>query len=126
MKSAGRLPSEGSVREAVILGVWLRHQEIEANKVSVMANGLVSGITGNAKSTAEAFRAVIEGMFPFMLKTKGLEDKELIDKMKQEVDKGKLYFSPVVTKPLRNMMKKFDIPDEFKQKLQARARKKTE
>ncbi len=91
-----------------------------------MANGLVSGITGNAKSTAEAFRAVIEGMFPFMEKTKGVEDAELKKKLSEEVEKGKLFFSPVVMKPLNSAMKKFDIPDEFKQRLQARARKKTE
>lgn len=91
-----------------------------------MANGLVSGLTGTAKSTADAFKAVIEGMFPFMQKTKGVEDKELTEKMQKEIAKGPLYFSPVVMKPLRSAMKKFEIPDEFKQRLQARARKKAE
>lgn len=89
-----------------------------------MANGLVSPLTGNAKSTSEAFRSVIEGMFPFMEKTKGVEDKKLLEKMQEEVAKGPLHFSPVIMKPLRSAMKKFEVSDEFKEKLQKRARRR--
>lgn len=124
-KNAGRLPPEGSIREAIFLGVWLRHQEIEANKIRVMAQGFADSVGGSSvKGTAEAFRAVMEGMFPFVGKVKESSDKELLKKMSEEVDKGPLFFSPVVMKSLRNAVSKVTVSDDFKQKLQGRIKKR--
>jgi hypothetical protein len=107
------------------MGVWLRHQEIEANKIRVLAQGFSDSVVGTStKATAEAFRAVMEGMFPFIGKVKETGDKQLIDKMTQEVGKGPLFFSPIVMKPLRSAVQKVTVDDDFKQKLQKRVKRR--
>lgn len=63
-------------------------------------------------------------MFPYLEKTKGMEDRQLIDKMSEEVAKGPMFFSTVVMKPLRSAVNNIKVSDEFKTKLQARARRK--
>lgn len=61
-------------------------------------------------------------MFPFAEKTKSAEEQELLDKMHAEITKGPLYFSPVVMKSLKKAVKNVAISDDFKKKLQMRAR----
>lgn len=91
----------------------------------MMANGLLSSLTKESKGTSDAFKAVLEGMFPFMEKNKGLEDQKLKELMEAEVAKGPLHFSPVVMKPLRAAMKKFEISDDFKERLSHRVKRRT-
>ena len=107
------------------MGVWLRHQEIEANKIRVLAQGFSDSVVGTStKGTADAFRAVMEGMFPFMGRVRETGDKQLIDKMNQEVGKGPLFFSPVVMKSLRTAVQKVTVADDFKQRLKQRTKKR--
>ena len=84
----------------------------------VLAQGFSDVITGNTQKTADAFKAVLIGMFPFAEKTKSTEDKDLLDKMQNEISKGPLYFSPVVMKSLKKAVKNIAVPDDFKTKLQ--------
>ena len=89
-----------------------------------MAHGFISGLSKEPKGTVEAYRSVIEGIFPFLEKTKGLEDKKLAELMRKEIEKGPLFFSPVVTRPMRHAAKKYEVSDEFKRKLQNKARRR--
>ncbi len=90
----------------------------------VLATGVSSIVAGNSKETVEAFQKVIEGMFPYAGKLKDKTDADLISKMTQEVGKGNLFFSPVVTRTLRSVVQKVSVPDDFKQKLQNRIKKR--
>lgn len=63
-------------------------------------------------------------MFPFIGKAKDDGDRQLIEKMQQEVRKGPLFFSPVVMNSLRNAVKKVTVADDFKQKLKQRIKKR--
>jgi hypothetical protein len=83
---------------------------------------LIAGTS--SKATAEAFKAVLEVMFPFIGKAKDDGDRQLIEKMQQEVRKGPLFFSPVVMNSLRNAVKKVTVADDFKQKLKQRIKKR--
>ena len=87
-KSSGRPSCRWVYSRSTSFGVWLRHQEIEANKVSMMANGLLSSLTKESKGTSDAFKAVLEGMFPFMEKNKGLEDQKLKELMKPKLPRA--------------------------------------
>lgn len=63
-------------------------------------------------------------MFPYAGKMKDKTDADLIDKMTTEVGKGSLFFSPIVMKPLKSVVQKVAVPDDFKQKLQSRIKKR--
>lgn len=59
-----------------------------------------------------------------MGKAKDAGDKQLIEKMQQEVGKGPLFFSPVVMKSLRTAVQRVTVADDFKQKLKQRIKKR--
>lgn len=84
----------------------------------------MSQLAGNSKPTADAYRSVLEGMYPFMEKTKGIEDKDLKEKMQAEVAKGPIYFTPIENKTQKAPQQKVELPEDFKKKLQNRTRKK--
>jgi hypothetical protein len=90
----------------------------------VVATGISSIVSGNSKETVDAFNKVIEGMFPYAGKLKDKTDADLIGKMTQEVGKGNLFFSPIVTKTLRTVVQKVGVSDDFKQKLQNRIKQR--
>jgi hypothetical protein len=96
------LPPAGSLREALLRTVWLRRQEIEANKVKVLAQGMSDQLVGNNKATIEAYQHFLESAFPFLEKHRKLSDDEMVKRLQEEVQKGPLHFSPVVMKPLRD------------------------
>lgn len=90
----------------------------------VFAQGFSDTVSGNTKGTVDAFKSVIAGMFPYAGKLKDKTDADLINKMTTEVEKGSLFFSPIVMKPLRSVVQKVSVPDDFKKKLQGRIKKR--
>lgn len=119
-QNQGRLPPEGSIREAIITAVWLRRQEIEVNKVRVFAQGfadLVTAMQGSAEPTQKVFKAFVQSMFPFMEMVKGKDDKDLIETMKREIAKGPLEFTPRQTKLKRPQAKTVEVAEDFKRRL---------
>lgn len=81
-------------------------------------------IAGNNGNSAKSFEAFYESLFPFTAKDKDEEDRKLKEAMKREVTKGPLFFSPVTRQPLRQAATNFKLPDDFRVKLQQKARAK--
>jgi len=108
----------------LLLTVWLRRQEMEVNKVRTlylaMAEGTVA-TNGEVKSSSEAYKAFVDSAFPFAAKSRAHTDKQMVEVMKKETQKGPIQFSPVVTSnPLAKAVKTMQVPDDFKKKLQDR------
>lgn len=105
--SSGRLPSDGSIREALFLSVWLRRQEIEAAKVQLFAQSVVDTIVGkDAVGTTKAFKNVMQLMFPHLQDVTSQRDVDLKKVMESEAAKGKIIFSPITSKGLRPTVQK--------------------
>jgi hypothetical protein len=93
-----RLPPAGSLKEALLLTVWLRRQEAEAQVVKVLAT---AGMTpDNATSVGGAFKEYWGVKFPFAAKVSKMKDREMTEMMKREIAQGPLRFTP--TTPLRD------------------------
>lgn len=118
------LPPAGSIREALFLTVWLKRQEIEVRRLQVLASGFGDLLVGTStKTTAEAYRLFIDAIFPFAAKTRTDSDQKMVQMMRQEAQKGPITFSPINTpNPLQRVAKQMTLPDEFRKKLQMKAR----
>lgn len=115
--SSGRLPSDGSIREALFLSVWLRRQEIEAAKVQLFAQGIVDTIVGkDAVGTTKAFKSVMQLMFPQLKEATSQRDVDLKKIMETEAEKGKIMFSPITSRSLRPTVQKVNVPENLLQK----------
>lgn len=114
----------GSLRESLFLTVWLKRQEIEVMKQQVIASGFGDLLMGQStKTTAEAYKKFIDAIFPFAAKTRSNTDEKMVQAMRQEAAKGPITFSPINTpNPLQKAARQMRLPDEFRQKLQTRAR----
>lgn len=72
----------------------------------------------SSKHVVEAYKAFVDVAFPFAVKTRGDGDKELIEKMKKEADKGPITFKPIdAPTPFQRAAKQMRLPDGFRQKL---------
>lgn len=88
-----------------------------------MAVVALTGNAENSKAISDAYKQFIDATFPFATKTKAQSDQQLVDMMKKEAAKGVIKFSPIQTpNPLMKTAAKLRLPDEFRQKLQERAK----
>lgn len=101
------------MREALFLHVWLRRQEIEVNKIKVLAQGFASG----AEHVSASFKEFINSVFPFQKGSQKVEDKKLLEAMRKEVARGPLTFTPVETNMLKQRAATMAMPDAFRKKL---------
>lgn len=123
--SSGRLPSPDSIREALFISVWWRRQEIEASKLRVLAQGLAAiSDAGNHQVISEAYKAAIESLFPHTAKAAEPKDRALLDKMEKEVKQGPLFFAPISMSSAKASIKKMNVPDDFKKKLNEKSKKR--
>lgn len=78
----------------------------------------------NSKRTVEAYKSFVDAIFPFAAKNRVDTDKKLVETMQKEAARGPIQFSPILTpNPLQKAAKQMRLPDEFRQKLQQRARR---
>lgn len=119
---ATRLPPVGSLKEGLFLTVWLRRQEMEVRKGAMLVSAIGDLIQKeSSKHVVEAYKAFVDVAFPFAVKVKGESDKELVDRMKKEADRGPITFSQVATgSPFQNAAKQMRMQPEFRQKLRDR------
>lgn len=115
--SSGRLPPSGSLREALLLTVWLRRQEIELAKVRVFASGFSDHFAKDNKGTVDAYKEFVSSIFPFTAKQRVESDKKLVEAMQQEAQRGVLHFSAATLKPIQKAAKNYSVPEEFKAKM---------
>lgn len=118
------LPPYGSLREALLLTVWLRRQEIELNRTRVYASLAGDFVGGNNNGTVKAFQEYFNSLYPYLAKSTKDDEKKLKETMRREIDKGAISFSTVVENPLRRAAEKFQLPDDFRSKLQKKVRDK--
>jgi hypothetical protein len=113
------------LQEALFLTVWLRRQEMEVRKGAMLVNAVGDLIQKeSSKNVVEAYKAFVDVAFPFAVKSRGQDDRELIEKMKKEADKGPITFTQIATpSPFQRTAKQMRLPDGFRQKLQDRATK---
>lgn len=79
----------------------------------------------SSKHTVAAYKAFVDSAFPFAAKTRVDSDKELVAQMRKEAEKGPIQFTPIATpSPLQKTAKQMRLPDEFRQKLQQKARRR--
>lgn len=116
----------GSLKEAMFLTVWLRRQEMEVKKAAILVSAVGDLILKeSSKHAVEAYKAFVDTAFPFATKTRTDSDQKLVEAMKKEAEKGPIHFTPIVTpNPLQQKAKQMRLPDEFREKLQQRARKR--
>ena len=123
-QSSGRLPREGSIREAIFLGVWLRRQEIESGKIQLLAQGILDVVVGkDVSGTSKVFSSIVDLMYPHLKTLTSTKDADLKAQMEKEVSKGILHFSPVVMKSLKQTVHKITVPDSLKKKIEQKALK---
>jgi hypothetical protein len=104
------------------LTVWLRRQEIEIRKAALFASGITDLIIKeSSKNTVEAYKELIESVFPYAAKERGDTDQKLVERMKKEAEKGPITFSvPQAQSPLQKIAARMRLPDEFREKLRER------
>lgn len=114
------------MREALFVTVWLRRQEQKVRESALFASGVADLIVRkDSSNTIKAYKELVDAFFPFAAKERTKTDQELIDRMKKEADKGPIIFSiPQTQSPLQKAASKMRLPDEFRQKLQQRVRRK--
>jgi hypothetical protein len=119
-EKADRSPKAGSLKEALFLHVWLRRQEIEVNKVKVLAQGLadLTASQGGNEHVIKAFKDFTAAVFPFAAQAQTATDKAMVDQMRKEVAKGPIFFKPMENNILRDTARRLAMPDDFKKKLQ--------
>ena len=101
----------------MFLTVWLRRQEIDYHRTRVLVTGLADVIAQKNDNTVKAFDEYREALFPFVTKAKGAKDRELTAMMTKEVEKGSVTFSAVSDRPIREAAARYQMPDEFREKL---------
>ena len=113
-----RSPPVGSVREAMLLTVWLRRQELEVKKMQVLVNAIGDLILKEGtKNTVKSYDAFLQCAFPFIEKARGDTDQKLIEAMKKEAERGPIVFTPTDTMgPFRKVAARMREPDEFLKK----------
>jgi hypothetical protein len=109
----------GSLREALFLTIWMRRQEVELQKVRILAQGLAQ--TAEDGDIMTIYKSVSEAIFPFLKTYTKSTDQEMIARMKKEVDKGVISFNEVNMSPLKRRASELGVSDDFKAKMQQRA-----
>lgn len=92
----------------------------------MFAAGIADIVIGqSSKNTAESYKNFVDSVFPFAARQRVDSNEELIKVMKKEAEKGPISFTPVETPNLlQQRAKQMRLPDEFRQKLQQRARQR--
>lgn len=122
-EKTSRLPPVGSLREALILTVWLRREEREVFKTKALIAASLASQIDDLKPTIEAFKDYFSAVFPYTKSEQSHTDEEMVTTMKKEVSKGPIKFSVAnAPNPLTDTAKRLSMPDEFKKKLQDRVR----
>lgn len=104
---ADRPPKAGSLKEALLLSVWLKRQEIELAKWRVVAQG-----AANAKEVGTVYGELVEAVFPFAKGFKRESDKKLVEMMKKEIAKGPIVFRPLLQQnPFKDKVQRMAMPD---------------
>lgn len=122
--NSGRLPTSGSLREALLLTVWLRRQEIELAKSRILMAGFSDRFSDSNKATIDAYKDYIGSIFPFAARHQEEEDQKLIENVRKAAESGVLHFSVATLKPLQKAGKNFTVPDDFKERLRNKRNKK--
>lgn len=119
-------PKAGSIKEAAFLTVWLRRQEAVIHRERLLVQGLADLISlggGKIDNVQSSFKTFINSIFPFQVEQQADKDKEMKQVMEREVQKGAITFTPMDTNFLKKKAKSMEIEDDFKKKLQEKARK---
>ena len=90
----------------------------------VVAEGLAEmvAVSGGKTSVPVKFKEFVEAVFPFLEKESVSSDAEMKAAMKREADKGPIQFSATPTNTFKSAAKKLSMPDDFRKKLQAKAK----
>jgi hypothetical protein len=98
---------------------------MEVHKTKALAAAALVAAGGESKVAVDAYKEYYEAAFPFAAKHRGQSDHKMMERMKKEVEAGPIYFKTVqVNNPLREKARQLQLPDDFRQKLAERARKK--
>lgn len=91
----------------------------------MMAAGLAE--TANAggvqSSIPSRFKEYLEAVFPFVTTSRSENEKQMLETMKKEVSKGPLKIEAIELNPFKQTVKRMQIPDEFRQRLEEKVRK---
>lgn len=79
-------------------------------------------IRGDNSGSVKVFAEFFNSLFPFMAKSKESKDQDLVERMRQEVDRGPISFNPVTRGPMHQAAQNFKLPDDYGKKLRERAR----
>lgn len=116
---ADRPPKAGSLKESLFLTVWLKRQELELAKWRVVAQGMA-----DASKVGGTYLELVSAIFPFYGNLKKVEDQKLLERMQKEIAKGVISFTPILTNPFKDKVKRMSMPDETLQKLRSAATKR--
>jgi hypothetical protein len=91
-----------------------------------MAQGFVDLIAEvkDGKNITDIFPKYLEALFPFTKKEQETKDDEMKKMMARQVSKGVLVFNPMDMNFVKKKVKQMSIPDEWAEKLRARAKEK--
>lgn len=109
----------------MFLHIWLRREEQRVKLALMMAAGLAetSNAGGVQSSIPSRFKEYLEAVFPFVSSSRSESEKKMLDAMHKEVAKGPLKIEAVELNPFKQTVKKMQIPDEFRQRLEEKVRK---
>lgn len=123
---ADRPPKAGSLREALFLHVWLKREEQRVKGALVLAEGMAEMVasSGGKTKVPDKFKEFVLSVFPFLEKEEVNSDMKMKEVMKREVAKGPIQFTSVANNTLKAAAKRLSMPDEFKERLRAKASKR--
>lgn len=120
------MPPQGSLREALLMTVWLRRQDIEVTRTKALITGMAVSMAGDNKEAVKAYAEYIEAAFPFAKKNKGADDRKRMEILRQQVSQGPISFSPIGStgrkNPLGDAASRMSKPDGYRKTLQSNAR----
>ena len=90
----------------------------------VVAEGLAEmvSVSGGKTTVPAKFKDFVESVFPFLEKDAAGSDAEMKEVMKKEAAKGPIQFASTPMNTFKSAAKKLSMPDDFRKKLQAKAK----
>lgn len=90
----------------------------------IVAEGLAEmvSVSGGKTTIPAKFKEYVESVFPFMEKSNAGSDEEMKAVMKREAAKGPIQFASANPNTFKSAAKRLSMPDDFKKKLQAKAK----
>lgn len=85
---------------------------------------LIVAANGSNKATVEAYKSFVDTAFPFAAKSRVDTDKQIVEAMRKEANRGPITFTTVETpNPLQKMAARMRLPEDFKEKFQKARRR---